>query len=610
MARVLVTMLPVGQGAMNLIEIYDNNEILQNLSLVDCGIARTTPAKYRNLGTPVKECVDYVVKKMKIRHQAASDKVYLDYVLFTHRDSDHWTLFDALWEAMFGEDIVLSRAGLPVRYLHKRIDEKAAEELFWDQRDNYAEYRRTGTSPDRETCYWREFECKISFSENSPRLSIRYEGGDGRYMVKIGPSALGYNFQLHDNHTEKLVATMVLKLRYEEGVPMTTFDGFFRNRGRTWKSPIPYPGSATDIAKAWVEFGKYAASQERGMEVLAELEYHFGDYKYLEITRDGINSRLQGEGTVSGVIGQVITGGSIKADVSAKGGPSYVKKMLERAELLSRNGIVEAAPPQSYEMGKGSPFVLYILERLQLDTLSGIRVKGAEGASSSAIQKNGTSAVSSLENSEDAEFKKFIFTGDATIHTFFKMEESGVFEPRQDAVWTAPHHGSYPTIKGMKPAPDGGEEEKAKDIPAFPEMLKEFQPEVMIVSAGYPNSYGHPNNTFVNWAGEYLATRPGVESHWILYNLSDGKNFNRQDRQTDQLIFTMLEPSENGLVPQMFRFTVDNVSAEFYHERINILDVSPKSEQKNVATDVRARIKGDKSPVSVPQPGMFFRRHP
>ena len=67
MSEVVVTVLPVGQGAMNLIEVYDDCNALVNLSLIDCGTDRTTPARFDKLDTPVRESVEYVAEKMRER---------------------------------------------------------------------------------------------------------------------------------------------------------------------------------------------------------------------------------------------------------------------------------------------------------------------------------------------------------------------------------------------------------------------------------------------------------------------------------------------------------------------------------------------------------------
>ena len=56
MYSITVSVLPVGQGSMNLIEVYETEMFrreLVGLTMIDCGSARSRPCRNLPTGTPI-----------------------------------------------------------------------------------------------------------------------------------------------------------------------------------------------------------------------------------------------------------------------------------------------------------------------------------------------------------------------------------------------------------------------------------------------------------------------------------------------------------------------------------------------------------------------------
>lgn len=590
MARVVVTVFPVGQGAMNLVEVYDNENMLQNLSLIDCGIDRTSPANFQHLDGPVKNSVVYVVEKMRERQQI-SGSVFLDYVLFTHRDADHWTLFDCLWETLTGVSLVaITTDNWSMRYGQRSIDAWTEDAYFIDTLNDLAECTRTSKHIVKGY-YWNHFEGRLSFYEDEVMLKITCQGIDGQYTIKIDSSKACHRFRFYDNYEENLLLNAYLTVRDDKTAVVngtyeyeteTETEWIYTSETVQWESFTPH--TIFEEVSLWVGFGKDMASGYGGAaEILGQLDYCLQDSSFFGLTKEYILGILPGEGGVRGAIGQVLVGGSVFADQTKSGRDSGVKKMLKRAEMLSLKGVVELSKGWSFELG--GPFVLSILERLDLDTLRKRTITNAKNGGDTAIQKNGTSAVSSLENNEDGNFPKFVFTGDATIHTFYEMYRSQVFEMRQNAVWTAPHHGSYPTIKG-----------DIKTLPLFPFFLYKFDPFAVIVSAGYPNKHGHPNITFIQWLRSHLRKKRNIDpSHSICYNDNDSRTAEWKTGIIDENVFTGRGTCGSLVIAQAYIFSASPGAQEFEFDKRRM--------------DLKETVKTVKSECTVPHADLFFRRH-
>lgn len=130
-----VTTLYIGQGAMNLIEIYDGVNLV-NLSLIDCGgsfIGETN------------EAIAYVQDKMQRRWNASgwpNGQVYLDNLIITHRDADHINLFAKIFAPCINNQGVFESEnskwfsfhdGIDLNVYKQKINASTCDEITYTQ---------------------------------------------------------------------------------------------------------------------------------------------------------------------------------------------------------------------------------------------------------------------------------------------------------------------------------------------------------------------------------------------------------------------------------------------------------------------------------------------
>lgn len=111
----VLTVLPIGQGACNLVEVYDNSNKLVFLGMVDCG-NKTNEQAFNVTGysgefnSNVEASFDYITQKMRERAQNENDgstqetkyKLLLDLFILTHQDGDHWIMLEKMLEHVKG----------------------------------------------------------------------------------------------------------------------------------------------------------------------------------------------------------------------------------------------------------------------------------------------------------------------------------------------------------------------------------------------------------------------------------------------------------------------------------------------------------------------------
>ncbi len=109
--------LPIGQGACNLVEVYDdsNPKKLVFLGMVDCGNKSNEQAfnvagYAGKFNSNVEASFDYITRKMRERAGIANGGVtgeikynlLLDLFILTHQDGDHWILLEKMLESVKG----------------------------------------------------------------------------------------------------------------------------------------------------------------------------------------------------------------------------------------------------------------------------------------------------------------------------------------------------------------------------------------------------------------------------------------------------------------------------------------------------------------------------
>lgn len=412
MYSITVSVLPVGQGSMNLIEVYETEMFMRKLvglTMIDCGSARSRPCKNTSLTENERAAVKYAAERMKQRFKQR-DGLYLDNLIFTHRDSDHWVLFDNLWEELLGEkgkNYILvkeeSHNQMGIKWLN--IDETCFEKYFMSKADQ-------GSTYEYQILYDLPYSLE-RFAEISGNNIYRNEvlrsklyfinkWNDGTFQADWGTAELSMKAYIPGKE-ENLLDVKLTKS--EDGFIL---QGLFMGEVQCW-NVMEDPQREDGIRQLIVTFAMELLGEKeefKGLEVIQE----FLQDKFVPKSQEEIESNMKEGEQVSGVIGCTYVGGYAGADHGKNGYLTGVGKMLQRACIASRGGVVELYRDREITIADADEVILLVLERLEVEALQSIKVEdGAEIKLD--ILKNGTSGVSVLYNKEDEDVEKFFSRG-------------------------------------------------------------------------------------------------------------------------------------------------------------------------------------------------------
>ncbi len=141
---------------------------------------------------------------------------------------------------------------------------------------------------------------------------------------------------------------------------------------------------------------------------------------------------------------------------------------------------------------------------------------------------------------------KYLFPGDATVHTMMHLNNLNNIDSHTDAIMTAPHHGSDHSSKGSKIVADKEEYRKMPDQykgdwGIYREFLDNYKPSAVTISAGKNYGFGHPGPEFVKATDCYF-NNTGTDEH-IIYTCihEDSKNKYYGLYQTSSPIYSTLQ---------------------------------------------------------------------
>lgn len=524
----VVTMLPVGQGAMNLIEIYDDycgKEILVNLTLIDCG-----SADGRNkAGDVCENSLEYAVDKMKERwdiSQATREYLYLDTLIITHKDLDHWNLLQKLFSKLVGGDASIIDADEKVGMLEIMVSEVCTQTLYANCLNEKSEIYR------HQISYVDECEIAVQYNQenawNSRQVEFEYSFGD---MVLWGSWKTGNLVIWLDSPdlTYKMLAYTFLEKTYLE----------VGEEPREYEAPTEMDAFLFLLSKVMCAIG-----------IATEHFNYIGEMvKNLCTDGEAIKKIIESnKNTKVPFIGNVYIGGNIFSS------GTRFKNMEQFLRKISRNPFSIAGTGSSIDLY--GAYNLLIIQRMSIFDLEDI--PGAASKTSPSIKNNATSIVCALHLSGDENFQKVIFTGDATVHTFYRVLQDMDREPRliqecANAVWTAPHHGAWRTLQG--------EIEIGEDkVSVFSVILIKTHPNGMIISAGVENKYGHPDSNFIQMMCSYWSYGTiQVDNHAIYLCGSDNAG-------TSGRTWGFMETT----APLYTLYTKDNTSGAEIFKRLSI----------------------------------------
>lgn len=571
MGKVVINILPVGQGAMNLIEGYDDSNILTDLLLIDMG-NEMTGLKY-SVGCdekkPVFDSIQYVLSKMVERAKVSNHQRKLDLLFITHRDTDHYRFLEGLFQ--------------PYNYSVVKGNGIVTCKLIYDKHeDSYTAYDSNKVKCKR-TRYLLDF-----YTENDPYICLKYEiTGEGS-----GTASLFYRFheiEISGNCKTVLFneASLDIELRNtgkciecEDQHIISRFDnseGIFYIEGDTPQEiqlNMPY-SNTWDLFNDWM------------LILVGELKYEekqdFLDF-YYEIS-SGIYKTYDEVIAISKEVPRDLNKPIYKCVIG--GIQSKAANEMDILSQLSQKVILTCDSSKDilkFQNGTSAFRLLHYYNEVEL--------KNAFGTRYIYSMSNATSAVGLFYENDITTGFKFLFPGDATNHTFIAMQNdiNKPFELLKGSYWVAPHHGSAKTLNNMG------------------EMLKDANIRKLFISAGYRNKHGHPNNSFINDFTNAMKSCPLETAHDICIN---GTDFARAKAAWKHMtvttpIYTVLECKDNkkiGYVWHSFEYKSkrpDNITYKRveYIYSTNIAYVPTALTQSTISQ----RKAGD------PSPAPFYRR--
>lgn len=517
----VLTVLPIGQGACNLVEVYDNSNKLVFLGMVDCGNKNEHFSNYSNVSDSFK----YLREKMKARAQAIygaginDDQIYLDLFILTHQDGDHHNKFSELIE----------------NFIQNKVFGYDVKQFVLYKNNEYL-------NPPMSVCAdYSKSEYKYEYELNKVLITHIYEYDKEKVEIKF-PDKCVYVMEKTDTNKCKISkkgAFKYNKVTINEHNAIVQIDRkdniySFTDEDIALRDNYNHDGWKYYIAlKAFVEY----SIDMKNSTIIKESEKWF---LALFQTKEDIKDFFIFGEPAQFVIGEFL-----------KGGASYEKQannFVKRISARTKTYVDRAKSDYSYEIKNGNTTVgtVKVLCNLEIGDLNKISIKDSHGAGPN--YKNGSSLVT-LWTIGDT---KYLFPGDATVHTMMHLNTEYTNLPkneqeictecvkRESAIMTAPHHGSDHSSKGKK-QPASSETKYQGDWGIYREFLDNYKPSAVTISAGRNYGFGHPGPEFIKATDCYFNNR-GANEH-IIYTCihEDSKNKYYGLYQTSSPIYSTLQ---------------------------------------------------------------------
>lgn len=534
----VLTVLPMGQGACNLIEIYgrDSNntsdpEKLIYLGMVDCGSDDSKEETY------IEYSYQYLKERMlkrgtvKYGPQTTSQTPYIDTLILTHRDADHHNKFKFLEEylsqtaILVEEDDSASKTKAPKtkKTLRKgNVKQKvnanndkseATYVLYKGSRQHKAIFRKGGN-----------IRIDRSYVLIAGDLSIRLNKYKNSYKVKINKDK---EQQLKNTDTSKVLSELVKLL-----------------------------------------------SNTYNNQIKEDIKSGFEDIMDPKINYDYVNNNVNNPAiTVAPpVVGTSYYGGE-NSDKSFSLFNDATKNAIYMP--ISTNGTT-----------------------VSIDNVTGANVHLISTKCDSIVQiSNHTGSPenrASIVSLWDTGKGKYLMTGDATVETMAHLNNISDKTKYVDAnVMTAPHHGADLTSRGHFKTKGVDVDNKWQIYSGF---LSKYKPQGVAISAGYDNKHGHPGRNFLDVTYCYFKNNNKVNEteHSIYANLdktveNDKKNYGLY--KTRAPIYSILQKNDAGnLYFRLLKYKGSNIPEDghwtsvFYGIQGLTEDDSSTTDCKNIKT--------------------------
>ncbi|MDR3539877.1 MAG: hypothetical protein P4L69_02755 [Desulfosporosinus sp.] len=532
------TVLGIGQGCATLIEIWDTAtpNVNQFVGLMDCG------SDDNKEKVNVKESIRLIKEAMEkhVTYQHMSPP-YLDLLVISHQDKDHWDKLDMLFTSVKGKR-TLATVNAPVEMCIPdviRISPAIFNPLvIQNSAEEY--YSKLKTESDN-TLYNAYQNIVINGLAYSNELELFYEiNKAGNYIPKqiinITLNDLDFSVTLNYQENDSFGEWEINQDEYSWTCSFSIYkpneywlkidDDFISstntfNLEDEFKNSLLYIGgmldSNVDVDTIWHIVKTY-------INYLAAI-------KHLDIIAT-VDNCYQ----ITQCIGQVYIGGQSDLDSAS------FKRMRTRLKALSVTGVFDLTDKydQLNIYGWDLPFWVMCCKNY--------KDLGYGGSAAIGIKRNATGAVVLWDGAN-----KILFSGDATVHTMFYMRTNDLLKHTTGSVLIAPHHGSGTTSK------DCSKPDKWTELDSF---LAGIKPNSIVISSGYENHHGHPNMSFIDSSKKALNV--DVDEHHLYYNtVASGKtNKNYQnDGVTKRKLFTTII---NKQIPASTVMGYSNVEFDIY----------------------------------------------
>jgi len=486
---------------MNLIEAYNASGYLENLTLIDCGeIAYKSMAGLDSVRQKSEQClsVEDAVTKMQQRKKDAKDHFglpnrCLDNIIITHRDSDHWAMLDALFCRFLERETYTAASGDCALAFAGAINSVFTASSFAVRQNTYS-FRASGKYHAGDGGDYTVSQ-EVKISGISYREEITISGNDFECSICYTPMK-EINVRIERYHFPHASSDMI---RQDSKTDLG--DSLFRK--------IDGLEERRNFPKTDVDAHSVMADMLSGCPEMRTVFIAVYGSLLTGLTADAIRKELERRAHLTNCVGAVYIGGAPSEETDAGNGTSARYMSLE-LELLAEH---------KFDLDESDARTVISLPYCSLNILEKLREQTARNYNwgnweyNLAIHNNATSVVSLLTIHNQT---KFLFTGDATAHTFLWMHNhtAGWETAAQGAAWTAPHHGSSHTITGKAAFAGVGEKD------CFPVILSLTRPVGMIVSAACHSQFGHPGDFFYRTCRDILQDRTCPE-HYILRNKAD-----------------------------------------------------------------------------------------
>ena len=514
MDKVVIKVLPVAQGSMNLIEGYKGDD-LKTLVMIDFGGTQSS-----DVISPIsiRESINYALKKMKQRAQQPGSSTKLDYLLITHRDEDHYNFIKRLFSKNYSASVE---------------DKIVTCSLAYDDHYDtyYADKEAVKVSASRSTNVEDDGSLHISYNEFENYRELNCVCG--KYHLSINSHSSG-NASLEVRISEHFKPVNITSCRIKGNLVLINDKQILLDEN----NKNPYEEFVDWTTKIIDEYICYKKKDEL---INTIKEKSRGLYKTVD------EVEYLAENTPPELFKPIdkcfIGGETYKNDDEM----NFIRKLSKEVveDWSSQNSICEF--DNSSVQFK---IVGYYSEKTLMDLF--------ETDSDIYSQSNATSAIGMLIDTNYTDFK-FVFPGDATCHTFYAMTLDGSFDLLKKAGWTAPHHGSFITLD-------------SKDPDIFNMLLNEADVKKMVVSAGYNNSYGLPNKSFIRQFNSMLMEKEvKFDEHELCFNDNDGSAHCWCHISTTAPLYTTLVCDNSQIGYAAYSLTYDT----YEHEATMDIDKGP-----------------------------------